>query len=111
MGALWRKDCDHMRVRSAKELGTAVRAARLDRGISQAQLAAMVGMTRTWLGALERGTANPSWDVVLRVAHLLDLWVDVSSASGVRAHPGAAGHRRVAVDLDALLDAHRGDGS
>lgn len=49
---------DGSRVRSVVQLGGAVRQARLDRGLTQAQLAAMAGVSRRWLVMLEQGVTR-----------------------------------------------------
>jgi transcriptional regulator with XRE-family HTH domain len=41
---------------------------RTERGISQEGLAAVSGIDRTFMGEIERGGANPSFDVLLRIA-------------------------------------------
>jgi len=41
---------------------------RAERGISQEGLAAISGIDRTFMGEIERGEANPSFDVLLRIA-------------------------------------------
>lgn len=49
-------------------LGRAVRDFRAQRRISQEELAHRSGMHRTYLGGIERGERNPSYDNLLRLA-------------------------------------------
>ncbi len=49
-------------------LGRVIRRMRAERGISQEGLAAISGIDRTFMGEIERGEANPSFDVLLRIA-------------------------------------------
>jgi transcriptional regulator with XRE-family HTH domain len=49
-------------------LGRAVREFRIRRHISQEELAHRSGMHRTYLGGIERGERNPSYDNLLRLA-------------------------------------------
>jgi transcriptional regulator with XRE-family HTH domain len=42
-------------IRSVQELGTAIRDARLDRGLTQAELARRSGVSREWIVGVERG--------------------------------------------------------
>jgi transcriptional regulator with XRE-family HTH domain len=49
-------------------LGRVIRRLRTDRGISQEGLASISGIDRTFMGAIERGEANPSFDVLLRIS-------------------------------------------
>lgn len=49
-------------------LGRVIRRWRTERGISQEGLAAISGIDRTFMGEIERGEANPSFDVLQRIA-------------------------------------------
>jgi DNA-binding XRE family transcriptional regulator len=40
--------------------GLAIRMARIEQELTQAQLAAKLGVSRQWIIKIERGTANPS---------------------------------------------------
>jgi transcriptional regulator with XRE-family HTH domain len=53
--------------------GRAVREARVERGISQEELAARSGMHRTYVGGVERGERNLSYTNLLRLAAALEL--------------------------------------
>jgi transcriptional regulator with XRE-family HTH domain len=57
------------RAQACQALGDAVRELRHSLGVSQEDLAARVGVHRTYMGSIERGEANVSWTVILRVAH------------------------------------------
>ena len=52
-------------------LGRAVRDLRVDRGISQEDLAHRSGMHRTYVGGIERGERNVSYANLLRLAEAL----------------------------------------
>lgn len=54
-------------------LARVIRTRRADAGYSQAELAHAAKVFRTYLGQIERGTANPSVKVLLRVAQVLGL--------------------------------------
>ncbi len=57
-----------------RHLGFAIRTLRRERGLSQAALAHTLGISRTHLGDLERGTqSNPQLDLLIRLLHALDL--------------------------------------
>lgn len=49
-------------------LGRVIRRLRTERGISQEGLAAISAIDRTFMGEIERGEANPSFDVLQRIA-------------------------------------------
>jgi transcriptional regulator with XRE-family HTH domain len=53
---------------SNSALGRVIRRLRNDRGISQEGLAAISGIDRTFMGEIERGEANPSFEVLQRIA-------------------------------------------
>jgi len=82
-----------MIVRTARDLGAAVRDARRHRGWSQADLANRVGSSRQWVNAFEQGKPTAEVGLALRVLAALGLAADVVDA------PPTAGH----VDLDDLL--------
>jgi transcriptional regulator with XRE-family HTH domain len=52
----------------SRKLGSVIRRLRTERGISQEGLAAISGIDRTFMGEIERGEANPSFDVLQRIA-------------------------------------------
>ncbi len=52
-------------------LGEAVRLARVERGLSQEALADATPLHVTYLGGVERGVRNPSYETVLRLASAL----------------------------------------
>ena len=98
-----------MLVKTLRDLGNAVRAARLRQDLTQQELASRAGLSRQWLTGLERGTANPTWDVVMRLAAALDLEVSLYDRSK-RDAPSPGDEERGAVNLDEILEAHRDSG-
>jgi len=59
--------------RSPQRLGRRVRALRKRRGLTQEGLAVRSGVSAKFLGEIERGIANPSLDVLDRLARALNL--------------------------------------
>jgi transcriptional regulator with XRE-family HTH domain len=51
--------------------GSAVKKARLEKGLSQEQLAAKSGLDRTYISGVERGARNPSLKSAHRIANAL----------------------------------------
>lgn len=56
-------------------LGAAIRVARLERGISQEDLADRAGISRAHMSKIERGRTNPQLLSVLRVATVMKITV------------------------------------
>ncbi len=55
-----------------KQFGSALRAARVQRGLSQEQLASLANLHRTYVGAVERGERNISLLNIWKLAKALD---------------------------------------
>ena len=53
--------------------GEILKAYRLERKLSQEQLSERVDVLRTFISALENGTRQPSFDMLLRLAKALDI--------------------------------------
>lgn len=99
-------------VRSATELAAAVRAAREQQGLTQAELAERIGVSRFWVVAFEKGKESVELGTVLRALTALGLRLDLSSADpGTRDVASASDHETLkqlgvpVIDLGALLAA------
>jgi HTH-type transcriptional regulator / antitoxin HipB len=82
-----------MIVRTSRELGAAVRDRRLQRGWTQAELADLIGTSRQWVIALERGKPTAEVGAALRAVVALGLVADLV--------PAPVDDRN--IDLDQLL--------
>lgn len=91
-----------MRVRSIRDFAAAVRGARKDLRMSQAELAAHAGVSRKWIYEFEAGKPNAELGLILRVMEALGLELELSL--GERARTAGRGD---AIDLDALINEHR----
>lgn len=56
-----------------QQIGTALRAARVDRGLTQIQLGEMAGLDHKTVHRIEYGTSDPSLSMLLRLAAALDM--------------------------------------
>jgi y4mF family transcriptional regulator len=65
-----------MIIRSPHELGHLVRDSRLRKGITQAQLATQVGVSRKWIIDLEAGKRTTDLSLVMRTLNALGLELD-----------------------------------
>ena len=54
-------------------LGAAIRSARLERGMSQEDLAERSEIDRAYMSSIERGTQNPGVISILRIVKALDM--------------------------------------
>lgn len=60
-------------IRTARELGLAVRSRRKEMGLDQAELARRVGVTRQWVIDIEKGKPRAELELVMRALHALEL--------------------------------------
>lgn len=84
---------DIMIIRTARDVGAAVRDARLRRGWTQAELADRIDVSRQWVIALERGKPTAELGAALRAVTALGLVADLVDAPATQ----------TGIDLDRLL--------
>jgi transcriptional regulator with XRE-family HTH domain len=87
-----------MHIESIRALAASVRGRRLALGLSQAELAARVGVSRQWVNGFEAGKRTAEVGLVLRLLDALDLGLDLFERSSHRDEAAGEG-----PDLDALL--------
>jgi HTH-type transcriptional regulator/antitoxin HipB len=92
-----------VKARSIQDVAVAVRGRRTDLGLSQADLASRIGVSRKWIYEFESGKPTAEFGLVLRVMEELGLGLDISPTADADA--ASSGAR--AVDLDAVIDRHR----
>lgn len=78
-----------MKLSAMRDVGALVRSARRERGLTQAELAALVGVGREWVVRLEGGSPRVEAQKVLDVLSALGLSLDVSPSSQASARPPA----------------------
>lgn len=62
-------------------IGPTLRAFRLQRGLSQEELAAKAGMHRNYIGGIERGEKSPTMNSVGRILAVLGVsWMELGEA-------------------------------
>ena len=91
-----------MLVNSINDLAAAIRGRRLRAGLSQEQVATRTGVSRQWVGELERGKPTAELGLVLGLLDALDLDIELDDRE-------SAGGTTASVDLDGVLDEYRGD--
>jgi HTH-type transcriptional regulator/antitoxin HipB len=107
-----------MRVHSLADVAAAVRGRRLDRGLSQSELAQRSGISRKWISEFEAGKATAEFALVIRILEALELSLDLSDDPGSAAIMSGTGTLSASatvsstasgsLDLDELLEEHRG---
>ena len=58
------------------QYGNRVKLARVEKGLTQAQLAELVGITRQTIGLIEAGKYNPTIKLCLRIAQVTEKNLD-----------------------------------
>ncbi len=92
-----------MLIRRPSELGAIIAAARRARTLTQGDLAQRLGVSRVWLGQIERGKASARIDLVFRVLNELD--VTLTADVGDQSTTGTAeASSQSDVDIDAIAD-------
>ena len=69
---------------------SALIGARLDAGLTQAALAERIGTKQSAIARLESGSANPSFNMLQRLADALDVSFEIGPGPEVRVHQQAA---------------------
>ncbi|WP_395945528.1 helix-turn-helix domain-containing protein [Brevundimonas sp.] len=91
-----------MIIRSARELGAAVKARRKALGEDQAALASRSVCRGSWISALENGKSTLELGLVLQTLRALDMPLSISPGQSSRTASSAS-----RTDLNALIDAAR----
>ena len=94
-----------MQVRTAKDLGAAIRQARIHRDLTQAALASKLGIDQARISEIERGATGVAVGAILRVLAALDTAIAIADETpGSRERPRASKKDREFVDLDAIAN-------
>lgn len=98
-----------MLIISPVQIGSLVRKARTRKGLTQAELAAQIGVTRQWVGMLERGKPSVELDLTLKALAAVDMQINIfDSADNPSNHSAAAPAKPVPfIDINKVIDAHR----
>jgi HTH-type transcriptional regulator / antitoxin HipB len=91
-----------MQIRRPEELGTVILSVRRARGLNQAELAKRLGVSRVWLGQVERGKASLRLDLVLRV--LNELQITLTASPGNAPRPALLPVGDHSTDIDDIAD-------
>lgn len=101
-----------MRLLTPKDLGSLVREARLENGMTQGQLGGKIGASRFWVAEFERGKSGAELGLALKAVRALNLVLRVESKDATstdqRAETAAGRHTsqatgHPAIDLSSIL--------
>ena len=93
-----------MEIRRPAELGAYIMTIRRARGLSQERLAERLGVSRIWVGQMERGKASPRLDLVLRTLNELEITLSVAADGEKDAPASPPGPSPDVIDIDAIAD-------
>lgn len=94
-----------MRIRTAKDLGAAIRQARTRRGMSQATLAATLGISQPRISDIESGSTGVRLGVIFRILAALGLTIVLANEVHTsRTKSRAPKTDPELIDLDAIAD-------
>lgn len=65
-----------MEIARAEDIGAVLRRARVDKGMSQQQLAAMLGVTRQWVASVEAGAPTARLGLVIDALRCVDVLLE-----------------------------------
>ena len=94
-----------MLVRTDADLGMVIRDRRKELGLDQGALASRIGVSRQWVGEVEKGKPRAEVGLILRALRVLDVELNASVAGTWS--PQSASTAGV-VDIDAVIDRARG---
>lgn len=100
-------------INNPRELGAALRDRRHNLGMTQAALAAALGVTRDWVIGLESGQGNPQLRYLLRAIDVLGMRFALERREGGSARGRDEGPTErppgglPVLDLDEVLEPHR----
>ena len=92
-----------MKIRTVSDLGLLLRERRRELGLRQEELAERIGVSRQWVGKVEKGPRHADLVLVLRVIGALRLVLDIRGESDTSVAEKKAGR----VTIDAVVRAAR----
>jgi HTH-type transcriptional regulator/antitoxin HipB len=93
-----------MEIRRPAELGAYIMSIRRAKGMSQNELAGRLGVSRVWIGQVERGKVSPRLDLVLRTLNELQITLSVSTENDARFSQQQPSIPPGLIDIDAIAD-------
>ena len=93
-----------MEIRRPAELGAYIMNVRRSRGLSQEELAGRLGVSRVWVGQIERGKASPRLDLILRTLNELEITLSVSTGGEPDAPARVSPPAPEPIDIDEIAD-------
>ncbi|MDQ8200303.1 helix-turn-helix domain-containing protein [Pelagicoccus enzymogenes] len=81
------KSSQSARISSSKDLGVILARARKERGLSQREVAAQLGVTQKWISAIEQGKSRAWIDKVLELSYFLGVQIHANTADAAPSTP------------------------
>jgi transcriptional regulator with XRE-family HTH domain len=78
------------RIRTLHDLASVARARRIERGLSQAELGARTGVSRSWINSFERGKRTVELALVFKVFEVLEISVEAAPVTKVGPDAGTS---------------------
>jgi HTH-type transcriptional regulator/antitoxin HipB len=89
-------------IRTASELGLAIRSRRKEMGLDQAELARRVGVTRQWVIDIEKGKPRAELELVMRALHALELTLLIET-QGQRRNESSEQHDLMVPSIESVF--------
>src|SRR2546423_6477204 len=92
-----------MRIRTPSDIGALIRDRRTKLDLDQKALADLIGVSRQWIVAIEKGKPRAEIGLVLRALAALGINLDTAATAKSKAHTEPP-----SVDIDSIVEAARG---
>lgn len=97
----------HLPLKTAADFGSLIRSRRKARGLGQAELAKMVGVSRRWLNQVEAGKPGAGLSLILNTLNALNVQIEVQADEEKPATKGS--NPVVTADIDNILRDYGGE--
>lgn len=97
----------HLPLKTAADFGSLIRSRRKARGLGQAELAEMAGVSRRWLNQVEAGKPGASLSLILNTLNALNVQIEVRADEEKPATKSS--NPVVSPDIDNILRDYGGE--
>jgi HTH-type transcriptional regulator/antitoxin HipB len=93
-----------MQIRTTKDLGAAIKQARMQRELTQVQLARMLRVDQARISEIERGSTGASVGTILRILGILKASITIKLDDAETSERSRSPKRTLEIDLDAIAN-------